>query len=107
MHRNKTCFFLLALSVAAVAVGADTEDQSKFLVFEDLGKERGALKTSIVTYRNKAGVEVSLVSAVHVGDKKYYDELKEDFSRYDALLYEMIKQKGVKFGWIGCCSHKT
>lgn len=95
MHRTKIYFCLLALSVAASAVGADTEKKSKFLVFEDLGKERGALKTSIVTYRDKAGVEVSLVSAVHVGDKKYYDQLKEDFSRYDALLYEMIKPKGV------------
>ncbi len=95
MHRTKTCFSLFVLAVAAVAAGAATEEKSKFLVFEDLGKERGELKTSIVTYRDKAGVEVSLVSAVHVGDKKYYDQLKEDFTRYDALLYEMIKPEGV------------
>ena len=95
MNRTKTCFLLFVVGVAAAAAAAVVEEKSKFLVFEDLGKERGELKTSIVTYSDKAGVEVSLVSAVHVGDKKYYDQLKEDFTRYDALLYEMIKPEGV------------
>lgn len=83
------------MMVSANGALADSGDKSKFLQFVDLGNETGSLKTSIVTYRDKNGAEVSLVSAVHVGDKKYYDQLQADFSRYDSLLYEMIKPKEV------------
>ena len=95
MFRSRTIYFLAVLGLCAAYVNARVEEKSKFLLFDDLGNEQGALKTSIVTYRNRDGVEVSLVSAVHVGDKKYYDQLQEDFSRYEALLYEMIKPEGV------------
>lgn len=95
MNRNKTICFLAMMTIGAVCAEARPEDESKFLVFEDKGNESGVLKTSIVSYRNKDGVEVSLVSAVHVGDKKYYALLQEDFSRYESLLYEMIKPEGV------------
>jgi len=95
MNRSGPLFFLGSLCLAISTVAASAEDKSKFLLFHDEGKDTGALKTSIVTYRNKDGVEVSLVSAVHVGDKKYYDDLEDDFRRYDALLYEMIKPEGV------------
>lgn len=95
MHRKHICLALALLAAAGFTAVTGAEEKSRFLIFEDHGKERGELKTSIVTYRSKEGVEVSLVSAVHVGDKKYYDQLKEDFTRYDSLLYEMIKPKGV------------
>ena len=96
MIRTRAFYFLAAMLVVAAGVRADSDAKSKFLRFVDLGNETGSLKTSIVTYRDKNGVEVSLVSAVHVGDKKYYDDLQADFSRYDSLLYEMIKPKEVE-----------
>ena len=71
MIRTRVFYFLAAMSVVAAGVRADSDAKSKFLRFVDLGNETGSLKTSIVTYRDKNGVEVSLVSAVHVGDKKY------------------------------------
>lgn len=95
MNNCRLLLFVGSLTLATSLAQAGSGDKSKFLQFEDLGKESGALKTSIVTYRNKDGVEVSLISAVHVGDKKYYDDLKVDFKRYDSLLYEMIKPEGV------------
>ena len=95
MIRTRVFYFLAAMMAAAAGARADSDAKSKFLRFVDLGNETGSLKTSIVTYRDKNGVEVSLVSAVHVGDKKYYDDLQVDFSRYDSLLYEMIKPKEV------------
>ena len=95
MNRFRILCLLGSLALGASAVHARPADKSRFLQFQDQGKETGELKTSIVTYRNKEGVEVSLISAVHVGDKKYYDDLEADFRRYDSLLYEMIKPEGV------------
>ncbi len=95
MNRFKILCLLGSLALGASTLHARPVDKSRFLQFQDRGKETGELKTSIVTYRNKEGVEVSLISAVHVGDKKYYDDLEADFRRYDALLYEMIKPEGV------------
>ena len=95
MSRFRILCLLGSLALGVSVAHARPADKSKFLQFEDQGKETGELKTSIVTYRNKEGVEVSLISAVHVGDKKYYDDLEADFRRYDSLLYEMIKPEGV------------
>lgn len=54
----------------------------------------GKLETAVVTYRNDAGVRVHLVAAVHIADKGYYERLNKTFTRYDALLYELIKPRG-------------
>ena len=35
----------------------------------------GVLQTASVSYRNADGVTVALVGAVHVGEKRYYEEL--------------------------------
>jgi hypothetical protein len=51
------------------------------------------LETAIVTYRRKDAIEASLIAAVHVGDKAYYEKLQKKFETYDALLYEMIKDR--------------
>jgi hypothetical protein len=69
------------------------EKPRKFLRFVDDNEGGGKLDAAIVTYKNSAGVQVHLVSAVHVGEKKYYDELQKNFSKYDALLYEMVKPR--------------
>ncbi len=37
---------------------------------------------------------VDLVGAIHVGDKRYYDELNTHFKQYDALLYELVAPDG-------------
>ena len=64
----------------------------KFLRFVDDGDGGGRLEAAIATYE-KGGVKVHLVSAVHVGEKKYYDDLTKTFKGYDSLLYEMVKPK--------------
>jgi len=65
---------------------------SKFLRFVDDNDGGGRLEAAIATYE-KGGVKVHLVSAVHVGEKKYYDDLSKTFKGYDSLLYEMVKPK--------------
>lgn len=39
---------------------------------------------------------VDLIGAVHVGDKKYYDQLNLWFPRYEALLYELVAPPGTR-----------
>ncbi len=66
----------------------------KFLRFEAVGAG-GKLQSPIITYRNAAGVSVDLIPAIHLGDKAYFHALNDRFKAYDALLYEMVKPKGV------------
>ena len=54
----------------------------------------GQLQTAIVTYQDRRGTEVSLVSAVHIGDGAYYDTLERYFATRDAVLYELIASPG-------------
>ena len=46
--------------------------------------------------RSKTGPTVDLVAAVHVADKKYYDQLNREFAGYDVVLYELIAPEGTK-----------
>jgi hypothetical protein len=91
--------FMTAWAVAPVAAQEKAEPakkvdeaKNKFLRFVDDGDGGGKLEAAIATYE-KDGVKVHLVSAVHVGEKKYYDDLAATFKTYDALLYEMVKPK--------------
>ena len=72
---------------------APQDDKTQFLRFSEDGKGGGKLEAAIVTYQNADGVTVHLVSAVHVGEKSYYEGLARTFRDYDALLYEMVKPK--------------
>jgi hypothetical protein len=68
------------------------------LVNSDKG-EPERLETSIVRYKSAAGdgeVVVDLVSAVHVGDKAYYEQLNKEFEAYDVVLYELVAPKGTR-----------
>jgi hypothetical protein len=69
------------------------EQTPQFLRFVEDGRGGGKLEAAIVTYRNSQGVVVHLASALHVGERSYYQGLAKTFEGYDALLYEMIKHK--------------
>jgi hypothetical protein len=64
-----------------------------FLRFVDNGAAGGKLETADVTYRNADGVSVRLVSAVHIGEKAYYQAMAQSFTGDDAVLYELVKAK--------------
>jgi hypothetical protein len=57
-----------------------------------------ALETSIVHLvpagNDHPGLTVDLVSAVHVAEKNYYDELNHRFDNYDVVLYELVAPDG-------------
>ena len=73
--------------------GPKEEGATKFLRFVDLGGGEGQLESAIATYGRKDGVEVDLLSAVHVADAGYYATLQKRSEHYDCLLYEMIKPR--------------
>ncbi|KAJ3683379.1 hypothetical protein LUZ60_013606 [Juncus effusus] len=62
----------------------------------------GELQVSIVCYKNRfcgflnPKIQVDLVSAVHIGDKTYFNTLQEKLSFYDCVLYEGISHKSEK-----------
>jgi hypothetical protein len=58
--------------------------------------QRGKLETVIVTMRNKAGVTVELIGAVHIADAAYYKALNELFTTYDELLFELVDGQKLK-----------
>lgn len=57
-----------------------------------------ALETSVTRYQlmNEDGerVTVDLIGAVHIGEQAYFDQLNEQFEKYDALLYELVAPEG-------------
>jgi len=86
-------FFLSARSQAAPPTTQPGEPAKSWIRFVDNGPTGGSLDTAITTYRNDAGVTVDLVSAVHIGEKSYFQGLSRAFEGYDAVLYEMVKPK--------------
>jgi hypothetical protein len=86
----------------AVAVGkpgkADADHKFIRLVRNDHGDPQ-AMQTAIVHYvpakeGDRPGLSVDLVGAVHVGEKPYYERLNKTFAGYDALLFELVAEKG-------------
>jgi hypothetical protein len=64
----------------------------QFMRIVDSGKQ-ASLESAIVTYRNGDGASVALISAVHIGEKSYYESLNQAFDKFEAVLYEMVKPK--------------
>jgi len=84
--------FLTALAPAQSTAPATTQSADlHFLRFRGDSKTGGTLQTADMEFTNDAGVHVRLVSAVHIADKSYFDDLNDSFKKCDAVLYEMVK----------------
>ncbi len=68
----------------------------KFLRYVESEGRPKALEVAVVHYESPsvAGAEVDLVSAVHIGEQNYYDQLNELFDKYDVVLYELVAAEG-------------
>ena len=86
--------FPLAISVLGGRARAGAEG-GDYIRFVPLGDDGGRLETAVATFERPDGVRVSLVAAVHVADRSYYEALNRSFEKLDALLYEMVKPEGV------------
>ena len=85
--------FLLFVVPAGLLRAAEVKEPDKYVRFTD-EKGGGQLETAVVTYTNDAGVELKLVSAIHIGERSYFEGLAKDFEAADAVLYELVKEKG-------------
>ncbi len=94
---TRCCGALIVLAWFFSPCGAFAAEQkaAQFIRFLDDNDGGGKLQTAIATYRNKQGARVHLLAAVHVADTQYYKDLGRTFEKYDVLLYEMVKPKGV------------
>lgn len=85
-------FFLLSGS-RPLAAGPDGDPAengpSDFVRFVE-NEEGAQVQAAVVTYENGDGVRVHLVSALHIGEKSYYEGLSRLFEDHDAVLYELI-----------------
>lgn len=95
------------LTVVANALAAQeqrgTNEDDEHNQFVRLVRESGeatALETSIIRHApQEAGrtqLTVDLVSAVHVAEKSYYEELNRLFEKYDVVLYELVAPEGTR-----------
>lgn len=85
----------------AVDTSPAEEKEGRFvrLVRDDEGSPV-ALEAAIVHCaprdRGKTGPTVDLVSAVHVAEKGYYEDLNRLFAKYDAVLFELVAPAGTQ-----------
>lgn len=74
--------------LCALTLAVQAEKATDFIrVDED--EKAARLQTSITTYQ-KEGLSVSLIGAVHIADKGYFEKLNARFKEQDKLLFEMI-----------------
>jgi hypothetical protein len=92
-RRCLSAALVIASLVTSAALARET-DARKYLRFVDNGPDH-QLQTSVVHFENASGAKVDLIGAVHIADGPYYAGLNERFKAYDALLYEMVKPKGM------------
>jgi hypothetical protein len=78
--------------VFAPAMPVCAESETTFVrVAEDDQNQPLALQVAIASYAPRTGdARVDLISAIHIGDREYYEELNNRFHSYDALLYELV-----------------
>lgn len=67
--------------------------KTKFLRVHRVDGNLSSLDTAIVRYE-RGDQQVDLIGAVHVGEGMYYTMLNNQFTKYDALLYELVAEKG-------------
>jgi hypothetical protein len=101
--RRLHCYLLLVVLLVPCHAGASEQEEAKPRFMRLTRAENGtplALEAAIVRFapldRGEDGPTVDLVSAVHVGEGEYYDELNRIFEQYDAVLYELVAPEGTR-----------
>jgi hypothetical protein len=89
------CLLVLTIFATVSFALAENESSSFIRVYRNAGAPI-SMDTAITTYTNK-DISVDLVAAVHVGEADYYSKLNEEFTKYDAVLYELIAPEDVDF----------
>jgi hypothetical protein len=97
MRRHVWFVPVLVVFVGVRAFGEEPTSKpsspNSYMRFVDDGKGGGSLQTADVEFTDGKGTTVNLVGAIHIGEKDYYDGLNKEFTKYDAVLYELVKPK--------------
>lgn len=95
MNAHSPLRYLLTLLVICQATAL--ADETQFTrVLEDEDDQPLSLQLAIASYvppNGDGSVQIDLVSAIHIGDASYYQDLNERFEDYDAMLYELVAPK--------------
>ncbi len=83
-----TIFAAYALVISAKEPTKEPRAATDFIRV-DRSEENVLLQPALATYE-KNGVKVSLIGAVHIADKAYFNDLNKRFKSYDRVLFEMI-----------------
>jgi hypothetical protein len=98
--RQKFALLAVLLVLAATHARSEaapaTQPATEFMRFTENADGSARLELADVAYRNSDGAVVHLIGAVHVAEREFYDGLNESFRHYDALLYEMVKSRGMQ-----------
>ncbi|MBL8769719.1 MAG: hypothetical protein JNL94_20280 [Planctomycetes bacterium] len=84
------------LPFAFAACAATDDEPTDFMRFVQDEAGAGRLESALVNYVDDEGRQVALVGAVHIGDRAYYEELNDLFTGFDAVLYELVAERGMK-----------
>jgi hypothetical protein len=87
----------VAALVLTVAVAAEAADDGPSQFVRSSSRDGfTSFETGSRAYRHRdgSGPTVSLVGAVHIGDKSYYDKLVELLETHDVVLYESVLPRG-------------
>jgi hypothetical protein len=91
---------VLALLAPTLAAAQRTTLESDFIrIQRDASNEPVALQTAIAKYvpaGSSTGVEIDLVSVIHIGEQGYYRRLNQAFEKYDVVLYELVAPEGTR-----------
>jgi hypothetical protein len=86
-------------------VEAKAAEPLKFIrVVRDSHDRPIALETAVGHYVSTAAgkpFSVDLIGCIHVADKKYYEALNEQFTRYGAVLFELVMPEGASLEKLG------
>lgn len=78
----------LILSCLIACLPAEEKAPTEFIRVKETASAT-RLQTAVVHF-TKGEASVELIGAVHIADKKYYEQLAKRFEGYEALLYEGI-----------------
>ena len=90
---------VLIFLLPTLAAAQPTPESDFIRIQRDQNREPVALQTAIAKYvpvNGQQGVEVDLVSVIHIGERAYYQLLNEAFTKYDAVLYELVAPEGTR-----------
>ena len=90
------CNIFLSSLLFNTAVAQQAEIKEPEFVRIIKGENNHVFQVALVRYEPRTGAAdryVDLVSAVHIGEAQYYQDLNQRFAQYDVVLYEAIKPK--------------